>query len=136
MFWCYLADIGDDGHALHQPVKLFLRNIHRFLRVSGPAKVSICQPLIQQQIAIALKDQTFDSVGPGSAEQKQYILLCGLKMILALNDCGQTINSFSEITSAADNDDLVEPFRIIQQSPSILPTAAANFRTLHCLAPT
>lgn len=84
----HLTDIGDDGHSLHEPVKLFLRNTHRFLCVSGPAKVPFCQPFIEQQIAVAFKDQSFNSVGSGTAEQKQYIFLSGFQMILALDNRG------------------------------------------------
>ena len=125
----HLTDIGDDGHSLHKPVKLFLCNTHRFLCVSGPAKVSFSQPLIEQQIAVAFKDQSFNSVGSGSAEQKQYIFLSGIQIILALDDCGQAIDPFSEITSATDNDDLIEPFGIIQQGSSTPSSGALSSQT-------
>ena len=129
---CHLTNIGDDGHSLHEPVKLFLRNTHRFLCVSGPAKVSFCQPLIEKQIAIAFKDQSFNSVGSGSTEQKQYIFLSGIQMILTLDNCSQTIDPFSEITSAADHDDLIESFGIIQQGSSTPSVAALGFQIPNC----
>ena len=110
---CHLTNIGDDGHSLHEPVKLFLCNTHRFLCVSGPAKVSFCKSLIEQQVAVTFKDQSFYSVGSGAAEQKQYIFLSGIQMILALDNRGQAIDAFPEVTAATDNDDLIEPFGII-----------------------
>ena len=53
-------DNGIDSETLHQPVELFCRHGTKFIRGSGPCKVTGFYAFVKKQEAISFPKETFD----------------------------------------------------------------------------
>ena len=60
--WIRLPNRRYNCHALHQQVKLLLRNSHGFFLGSWPTEASRGKPFVYEQISVSFKNETFDSV--------------------------------------------------------------------------
>ena len=119
-FWIYLPYRRYNRHALHQQVKLLLRNGHGLFLGSWPTEASRGKPFVYEQISVSFKNQAFDPVCLCPAEQEQDIFLGRIQLKLFLHNCSQSIDTTSQISTPARNDDAAESFCVIQQSASVL----------------
>ena len=87
-FWIYLPYRRYNRHALHQQVKLLLRNGHGLFLGSWPTEASRGKPFVYEQISVSFKNQAFDPVCLCPAEQEQDILLRRIQLKLFLHNCG------------------------------------------------
>ena len=119
-FWIHLPYRRYNRHALHQQVKLLLRNSHGLFLGSWPTEASRGKSFVYEQISVSLKNKAFDSVCLCPAEQEQNIFLRRIQLKLFLHNRGQSIDTTSQISTPARNDDAAESFGVIQQGASIL----------------
>ena len=118
--WIYLPYRRYNCHALHQQVKLLLRNGHGLFLGSWPTEAPCGKSFVYEQISVSFKNEAFDSVCLCPAEQEQDIFLRRIQLKLFLHDCSQSIDTTSQISTPARNDDAAESFCVIQQSASVL----------------
>jgi hypothetical protein len=62
-----------DRKSLHQPYELLTAKISDLLLVAGPAEPSAFKSFVEQQKAVTLPKQCFQTVSSSSAEQEQAI---------------------------------------------------------------
>ena len=73
--------------ALHQPVKLFLRQVKNFSGSSWPMVTTVFYPLICQDESVSFPYQCFDLAAVSSAEKEQNILLVRIEFKVAAYKC-------------------------------------------------
>ena len=77
-FGIHLPNRRYNRHALHQQVKLLLRNGHGLFLGSWPTEASRGKSFVYEQISVSFKNEAFDSVCLCPTEQEQDIFLRGI----------------------------------------------------------
>lgn len=134
-FWIYLPYRRYNCHALHQQVKLLLRNGHGLFLGSWPTEAPRGKPFVYEQISVSFKNEAFDPVCLCPAEQEQDIFLRRIQLKLFLYNCSQSIDTTSQISTPARNDDAAESSCVIQQGISALSTVLTGLLTLRWTTP-
>jgi len=73
--------------------------------LNRPLELTLFKPLVEQEKAVALPVERFDSVGSPAAEQKQRVRT-RVKFELLFNDTRQTIGTTAKIRVAAGKVDI------------------------------
>ena len=94
-----------DTQSFHQPAVLLSSNAERLVLAARPLKLTLFKPFVEQEKAVTLPVERFDSVGSPAAKQKHRVCT-GIKMKLLLNDCRQTVDTTAKIRVAAGKVDL------------------------------
>ena len=71
--------------SFHQPAVLLSSNAERLVLAARPLKLTLFKPFVEQEKAVALPVERFDSVGSPAAEQEQRVGT-RVKMELLFND--------------------------------------------------
>lgn len=85
---------------LHQPAVLLSSNAERLVLAARPLKLTLFKPFVEQEKAVTLPVERFDSVGSSAAKQKQCVGT-RVKLELLFNDSRQTVNPTTKIRIAA-----------------------------------
>ena len=133
--WIHLPNRRYNRHALHQQVKLLLRNGHGLFLGSWPTEAPRGKPFVYEQISVSFKNEAFDPVCLCPAEQEQDIFLRRIQLKLFLYNCSQSIDTTSQISTPARNDDAAESSCVIQQGISALSTVLTGLLTLRWTTP-
>ena len=107
-----------DTQSFHQPAVLLSSNAERFILTARPLKFALFKPFVEQEKAIALPVERFDSVGSSAAKQEQRVGT-RVKFELLFNDSRQTVDPTAKIGVAAGEVDL-RPAEIAQHDFSAL----------------
>ena len=91
--------------SFHQPAVLLSSNAERLVLAARPLELTLFKPLVEQEKAVALSVECFDSVGSPAAKQKQCVRT-RVKFELLLNDSRQTVNPTAKLRVAAGKVDL------------------------------
>ena len=134
-FGIHLPNRRYNRHALHQQVKLLLRNGHGLFLGSWPTEAPRRKSFVYEQISVSFKNEAFDSVCLCPAEQEQDIFLRRIQLKLFLHDCSQSIDTTSQISTPARNNDAAESSCVIQQDTSAPSTALTGLLTLRWTTP-
>lgn len=94
-----------DTQSFHQPAVLLRGNAERLILTARPLKLALFKSLVEQEKAIALPVERFDSVGSPAAEQEQRVGT-RVKPELLFNDGCQTVDTTAKIRVAAGKVDL------------------------------
>ena len=91
--------------SFHQPAVLLSSNAERLVLAARPLKLTLFKPFVEQEKAVTLPVERFDSVGSPAAEQKQHVGT-RVKLELLFNDGRQTVNPTAKIRVATGKVDL------------------------------
>ena len=91
--------------SFHQPAVLLSSNAERLVLAAWPLKLTLFTPFVEQEKAVTLPVERFDSVGSPAAEQKQHVGT-RVKLELLFNDGRQTVNPTAKIRVATGKVDL------------------------------
>ena len=91
--------------SFHQPAVLLSSNAERLVLTPRPLELALFKPLVEQEKAVALPVERFDSVGSPAAEQKQRVGT-RVKTELLFNDGCQSIDPTAKIGVATGEVDL------------------------------
>ena len=94
-----------DTQPFHQPAVLLSSNAERLVLTPRPLELALFKSLVEQEKAVALPVERFDSVGSPAAKQEQRVGT-RVKPELLFNDGCQTVNSTAKIGVAAGKVDL------------------------------
>ena len=94
-----------DTQSFHQPAVLLSSNAERLVLTPRPLELALFKPLVEQEKAVALPVECFDSVGSPAAKQKQCVRT-RVKFELLFNDGCQSIDPTAKIRVAAGKVDL------------------------------
>lgn len=94
-----------DTQSFHQPAVLLSSNAERLVLAARPLKLTLFKPLVEQEKAVTLPVERFDSVGSSAAKQKQCVGT-RIKLKLLFNDGCQAIDTAAKIGVAAGEVDL------------------------------
>ena len=91
--------------SFHQPAVLLSSNSERFILTPRPLELALFKSLVEQEKAVALPVERFDSVGSSAAKQEQCVGT-RVKFELLFNDSRQTIDPSAKVSVAAGEVDL------------------------------
>lgn len=94
-----------DTQPFHQPAVLLSSNAERLVLTPRPLELALFKSLVEQEKAVALPVERFDSVGSSAAKQEQRVGTW-IKFELLFNDSRQTIDPTAKICVAAGEVDL------------------------------
>ena len=94
-----------DTQSFHQPSVLLSSNAERFILAARPLELALFKSLVEQEKAVSLPVERFDSVGSSAAKQEQCVGT-RIKFKLLFNDSRQTIDPTAKIGVAAGKVDL------------------------------
>lgn len=94
-----------DTQSFHQPAVLLSSNAERLVLAARPLELTLFKPLVEQEKAVALPVERFDSVGSPAAKQKQCVGT-RVKLELLFNDSRQTVDTTAKVSVAAGEVDL------------------------------
>ena len=86
--------------SFHQPAVLLSSNAERLVLAARPLKLTLFKPFVEQEKAVALPVERFDSVGSPAAKQKQCVGT-RVKLELLFNDSRQTVDTTAKVSVAA-----------------------------------
>ena len=89
-----------DTQSFHQPAVLLSSNAEHFVLAAWPLKLTLFKPFVEQEKAVALPVERFDSVGSPAAKQKQRVGT-RVKPELLFNDSRQTVDTTAKVSVAA-----------------------------------
>ncbi len=104
--------------SFHQPTVLLRCDAVCFALAPRPLELAFFQPFVEQEKAVALPVERFDSVGSSAAKQEQRVGT-RVKFELLFNDSRQTVDPTAKIGVAAGEVDL-RPAEIVQHDFSAL----------------
>lgn len=91
--------------SFHQPSVLLSSNAERLVLTPRPLELALFKPFVEQEKAVALPVERFDSVGSPAAKQKQCVGT-RVKLELLFNDSRQTVDTTAKVSVAAGEVDL------------------------------
>ena len=91
--------------SFHQPAVLLRSNTERLILTTRPLELTLFKSLVEQEKAVALPVERFDSVGSPAAKQEHRVGT-RVKPELLFNDSRQTIDPTAKIRVAAGKVDL------------------------------
>ena len=94
-----------DTQSFHQPAVLLSSNAERLVLTPRPLELALFKPFVEQEKAVALPVERFDSVGSPAAKQKQCVGT-RVKLELLFNDSRQTVDTTAKVSVAAGEVDL------------------------------
>ena len=94
-----------NAQPFHQPAVLLSSNAERLVLAARPLKLALFKSLVEQEKAVTLPVERFDSVGSPATKQKQRFGT-RVKSELLFNDGCQTVNPTTKIRVAAGKVDL------------------------------
>ena len=94
-----------DTQPFHQPAVLLSSNAERLVLTPRPLELALFKSLVEQEKAVALPVERFDSVGSPAAKQEQRVGT-RVKPELLFNDGCQSIDPTAKIGVAASEVDL------------------------------
>jgi hypothetical protein len=96
----------DHNKPIQQPAELLRGDPGKFLCIPGPFEASDFETFVEKKKTIAFPDETFESVFPGSAEQKEHIFLEWIKLELFFDEGRKTVDALAQIRPPAGDVDL------------------------------
>ena len=91
--------------SFHQPAVLLSSNAECLVLAARPLKLTLFKSFVEQEKAVALPVERFDSVGSSAAKQKQRVGT-RVKLELLFNDSRQTVDTTAKVSVAAGEVDL------------------------------